>query len=169
MNRRKFVRCLGSAMAGCTMPATVFGSNGCSKPSPTIKVIEVGVHGFGYQKHLHVRFHGVPGIDSSLHIDSDYLRRDAIANIPINCNPEGSVNESNMLNLAVQHKILGHFADSDAIVIVVDLGRRFGVAFASAIAKLAQQNGILVVAVIRTPFDFEGSRLIVRPLRHTAL
>lgn len=56
-----------------------------------------------------------------------------------------------------REKITEAISDCDLLFIVAGLGRGTGTGAAPVIADIARENGILTIAVVTTPFEFEGT------------
>ena len=127
----------------------------------SIKVVGIGKAGSRLINHL--MEDGLEGVDTIL-VDTDAntlneCRSSVKVHIGDDSRSTGvSVEEARKATIENAEVICDHLTGSDITFIVTGLGGRTGTGAAPVIASLAAESGGLVIAVITTPFTFEGPR-----------
>ncbi|NDU85373.1 MAG: cell division protein FtsZ [Ferrovum sp.] len=137
----------------------------CALPEAVIKV--VGVGGCGGNAVAHMVEQGVSGVEFiAMNTDSQALRRSRASQLlqlgeiltkglGAGANPE----VGRQAALADRERIAEMISGADMLFITAGMGGGTGTGAAPIVAEIAREKGILTVAVVTKPFEFEGRRM----------
>lgn len=137
----------------------------CMMSSAVIKVIGVG--GCGGNAVAHMVQSGVSGVEFiAMNTDSQALKRSGATQqlqlgeiltkgLGAGANPE----VGRQAALADRERIAEMVSGADMLFIAAGMGGGTGTGAAPIVAEIAKEQGILTVAVVTKPFDFEGRRM----------
>ncbi len=141
-----------------------FEIEGCAALDAVIKV--VGVGGCGGNAVAHMVQQCVSGVEFiAMNTDSQALRRSGAVHqlqlgevltkgLGAGANPE----VGRQAALADRERIAEMIAGADMLFITAGMGGGTGTGAAPVVAEIAREQGILTVAVVTKPFEFEGRR-----------
>ncbi|MDA8415872.1 MAG: cell division protein FtsZ [Betaproteobacteria bacterium] len=142
-----------------------FEIEGCAALDAVIKV--VGVGGCGGNAVAHMVQQCVSGVEFiAMNTDSQALRRSGAVHqlqlgevltkgLGAGANPE----VGRQAALADRERIAEMIAGADMLFITAGMGGGTGTGAAPVVAEIAREQGILTVAVVTKPFEFEGRRM----------
>jgi len=116
--------------------------------APTIRV--VGIGGAGRAVVEHFRRERIPGIDRTVSIGTSTESRHL--DVPLNSGIDGDLSDTD--SATIQDAVRG----ANLVFLVAGLGGETGTRVAPLVADAARVEGAEVVALLITPFAFEGKR-----------
>lgn len=174
MNRRRFISLAGMVSAFlCSLPAragqgaAIVGRAISGPASFNANVIKtIGVGGAGGNSVDHMIREGISGIEFMVaNTDAQALRR-SIATNRLQLGKSGLGAGADLVAgrdaaMEERSRIADFLTGTHMVFIVAGMGGGTGTGAAPVIAEVARELGIVTVAMVSTPFSFEGNRLKV--------
>jgi cell division protein FtsZ len=170
MDRRGFLGGIGSIALTGVSSERIHAHEGSSEIWLTSgvpdrpKVKAMGVGGAGGSILDQMIASNVLGIDEFIYVNTDNYGHDVSAashKIILGTGEWQPAVSAARLAWSERHRIIAAIADTDILLLIAGMGGIAGTALAPVIAKLAHENGALTVALLVTPFSFEGKRQLV--------